>query len=111
MRLIFGIGTGQKGKAWHNAPILPYETEGSISQAIGYFTHLYGGCFIQRGEGAWKDDSGKIVREQGITITVEVKAEDYPPGRLQRDSHELCQMFEQDCIVATCLESTTLFLS
>ena len=102
MRVIFGIGTGQKGKRWHNAPILPYETEGSISQAIGYLTTRYGGCFIQRGEGAWMDN-GQIVRESGITITVEV--ESYPDEDMKRDGLELATMFEQDCVIVSRLQS------
>jgi hypothetical protein len=105
MRIVFGIGIGFDG---NGNPILPVDADRWIQTATQVTAQEWGGCFVVRGLGAW-EHGGKIIRENGITLTVET--DDDSPSRVHRHAEWLRQLFNQTSVVVSVSPSTVSYVS
>lgn len=68
-RITFGIGMGEDQ---HGQPISSSDLPAMIAAATRRVCKTFGGCNAVRGEGAWLDDSGRLIQESTLLITSDV---------------------------------------
>ena len=82
------------GKDRHGRTILPEDRQRIKAEALAYFARMFGGVSITDQTGAWRDPSGSIVVEEGITVVAyaDSSAMADPAARflLERADQECC---------------------
>lgn len=91
-RIEFGIGIGKDHNKQSIPPIL---ADSMLRTALSHIALFSDGGFVARGFGYWRDPSGKVVREDAITITFDANLTD---GTIQRLARVLRCIFSQTAI-------------
>ncbi len=93
-RIQFGIGIGEDN---NGVAIDDQQRKCMIDTAMLLLSNIgLPGGFLTEGEGYWRNDDSQIVRERGITITIDVG--EPAPHMVRGLARHLAEIFDQESV-------------